>query len=134
MLDSAPRVTAQRSVAEGSGQQVQAGRGTSGDDDLFLTFGRIRANEFGYLGAGLLKGHSAACGKLMSPAVHAGVNRTIKIRFGINHRIRLLRGGRRIQIHQRMPMNLLIQNRELCPNLLKINHFFPSDVSNSYEI
>ena len=70
----------------------------------------------------------------MSPAVHAGVNRTIKIRFGINHRIRLLRGGRRIQIHQRMPMNLLIQNRELCPNLLKINHFFPSDVSNSYEI
>ena len=99
--------------------------GTTGDDDLLFTFGRIRADQLGHLGSGLLKGHGATGGQLVRTTVHAGVNCTVEVRLGVDHRIRLLRGGRRIQVHERVPVNLLIQNRELRPNRLKINHYVP---------
>ena len=117
--------TPQRCIAECGGEQVQSGRGTTGDDDLLFTFGRIRADQLGHLGSGLLKGHGATGGQLVRTTVHAGVNCTVEVRLGVDHRIRLLRGGRRIQVHERVPVNLLIQNRELRPNRRKINHCFP---------
>ena len=117
--------TPQRCIAECGGEQVQSGRGTTGDDDLLFTFGRIRADQLGHLGSGLLKGHGATGGQLVRTTVHAGVNCTVEVRLGVDHRIRLLRGGRRIQVHERVPVNLLIQNRELRPNRLKINHYVP---------
>ena len=117
--------TTQRCIAECGGEQVQSGRGTTGDDDLFFAFRCIRADQLGDLGTGLFESHGTTGRQLVGTAVHAGVDRTVEVRLGVDHRIRLLRGGRRIQVHERVPVNLLIQNRELAPNLLKINHYVP---------
>ena len=70
--------TPQRCIAECGGEQVQSGRGTTGDDDLLFTFGRIRADQLGHLGSGLLKGHGATGGQLVRTTVHAGVNCTVE--------------------------------------------------------
>ena len=116
------RTAAHRRVAEGGGQQIEARGGTGGHHKLFTPlFGRS-ANETGHGGTGIFERHRAACGELMGAAVHAGVDRLVESAFRIDHGLRLLGRGRRIQIHQRAPMDLLAQNRELPSNRLEIRH------------
>ena len=114
--------TTERGIAEGRGQQIQPCGRAGGDDDLLLAFRRIGADQPGHLGAGLLERHGAARGKLVGTAVHAGVDRPIEFRFRVNHALRFLRGRGGVQIHQRMPVNLLVQNRKFLTNRCKIRH------------
>ena len=117
--------TAQTRVAERGGKKIQSRGGPGGDDDLLVALLGVGSDQAGDLRAGVLERHGAAGRQLMRPAVHAGVDRAVKLALRIDHALRLLRGGRGIQIDERMPVDLLIQNRELRPNRRKINHCFP---------
>ena len=115
-----------RRVAERGGKKIQSRGGPGGDDDLLVALlGDSAPTRLGDLRAGVLERHGAAGRQLMRPAVHAGVDRAVELALRIDHALRLLRGGRGIQIDERMPVDLLIQNRELRPNRRKINHCFP---------
>ena len=117
--------TAQTRVAERGGKKIQSRGGPGGDDDLLVALLGVGSDQAGDLRAGVLERHGAAGRQLMRPAVHAGVDRAVELALRIDHALRLLRGGRGIQIDERMPVDLLIQNRELRPNRRKINHCFP---------
>ena len=116
---------AEARIAEGGGEQVQAGGRTGGHHDLLLAFRGVGADQSRNLGARILESRGRARRQLMRPTVHAGVDRAVELGFRIDHALRLLRGRRGVQIHERMPVYLLIQNRELRPNRRKINHCFP---------
>ena len=51
---------------------------------------------------------------MMGAAVHIGVHRAVVVLQHVQHRFRFLGGGTVIQIHQRLAVDLLIQDRELC--------------------
>ena len=50
---------------------------------------------------------------MMGAAVHIGVHRAVVVLQHVQHRFRFLGGGTVIQIHQRLAVDLLIQDREL---------------------
>ena len=58
----------------------------------------------------------------MGSAMHAGVDRLVETRFGVNDTLRLLRCGATVEIHQRMAIDLLVENGELIANRSDIRH------------
>src|SRR5579883_1275611 len=52
----------------------------------------------------------------MDTPMHVGVVVLVVMAKGIQNRDRLLRGGRVIEVHQWLPMNLLVQNRKIGAN------------------
>ena len=58
----------------------------------------------------------------MRSTMHAGVDGAVKIAFGVDHALRLLRSRRGIQIHERMAVDLLIKDRKFLANRCKIGH------------
>src|SRR5690242_15542568 len=56
----------------------------------------------------------------MNPAMNIGVVVFVVMNKRINYRARLLRSGRIIQINQGVPVNLLMQDREVRSNLLEL--------------
>ena len=52
----------------------------------------------------------------MNAAMDVGVVVLVIIHQRLDHRARFLRGGGVVEIDERLPMDLLIQNREIAPN------------------
>ena len=111
-----------RGVAESGGQQIKAGRGPCGHHQLLGARLTVGTDQGSHLGAGGFESLRAAGGKLMGPPVHAGVDSLVEIGLSLNHLPRLLRCCGGIQIDQRIPMNLLVQNGELLAYGGKISH------------
>ncbi len=72
-----------------------------------------RIDEAGDRLAGGLEGQGGAAAQSMGGAVNIGVVGPIVVRYGIQHRLRLLGCGGVIQIDQRMAVDLLRQGRKL---------------------
>lgn len=100
----------EKSAAPAVGNQVNAlGRAACEND--FLVAGGM--NEFGHLGPGGLKGRCRPVAELMNPAMHVAVVPQIKIAHRLNDRHRFLARGGIVEIHQRLPIDPLIQNGKI---------------------
>ncbi len=106
--DFVPRL--ELAQAPALGHQVDRLSGTAGPDHL-ATVRRIdKASD---CLAGGLEGPCGAAAQSMGGAVNIGVVGPIVVRYGIQHRLRLLGRGGVIQIDQRMAVDLLRQGRKL---------------------
>jgi hypothetical protein len=107
----------QQQLPQAERRQVQARRGATGEDHLVrmlrvdvgadrLTCGFLR---LGGLGA-----------QRMHATVHVGVDRGVVRALGLDHTARLLAGRGVVEVHQRLAMHQLLQDRELRTDLLHI--------------
>src|SRR5262249_61243830 len=62
----------------------------------------------------------SALGKRMHATMDVGIIVPIKMFDGLDHCQRLLRGGRVIQVDQRLAVNALVKNRKVATDLLDI--------------
>ena len=90
--------------------EVDALCGATGENDLVLRGG---SDEMGDLFACGLKGLRGAVAQLMQCAVHIGVVPLVVVRERLNDGAWLLATGGIVQIHQRVPMHLLIEDGEV---------------------
>ena len=59
-------------------------------------------------------------GEIVHAAMNVGVVALVVMRDGVDHRPRLLRGRGVVEVHQRMPVHLLLQNGKIAANRLDI--------------
>ena len=104
-------------AAPGTADQVDAFGGAA-DEDQFIFAARIQ-KALG-LGAGFLVGGGGALGELVNAAVDVGAVHFVEAADGIDHRERLLGGGGAIQIHQRLAVDVLLEDREILPDPLHV--------------
>ena len=101
------------------GHQVDGFGGASGPDD-FSGAGRVQKLAHGFPGA--FKRSRRTITQGMGATVHIGVHLAVIAIHGIQHGLWLLRRRAVVQIHQRLPVDLLIENREVTANGLHIKH------------
>ena len=49
----------------------------------------------------------------VDPAMHVGVGRLVVLLHGVEHRVGLLRGGRRVEVHEPLAVHHLVEDREV---------------------
>src|SRR6185436_3055286 len=90
--------------------QVDPFGGPASEDDFL---GAARANESGHPFPGALVGAGRAVAQLMDAPVNIGVIMLIIVPERFKHLPGLLRGGGIVEVDQRMPVNLLIEDRKI---------------------
>ena len=113
MTISSPALTFLRPQA--AGHQVDAFGGAAHEDQLVLGAG---VEEALGLGARLFVGRRGALAQLVHAAMDVGAIHLVELADGVDHRERLLRRGGVIQIHQRLAVDALLQDREILPDLV----------------
>src|SRR5215472_13322087 len=117
-------------AAVGLCYQVDGLRGAAGEDDFLVVPGIQEALDGS---AGLFIMLRGAFGKRVHAAMDVGVIVAIIMFDGLDHGQRLLRGGRVIQVDQRLAVNALVKNRKVATDLLDIKsvpHGFTSSARN----
>ena len=84
------------------------------------SFFAARVQKAPGLGAGFLVGGGGALGEFVNAAVDVGAVHFVEAADGIDDRERLLRGGGAIQVHQRLAVDVLLEDREILPDLLHV--------------
>jgi len=97
-------------ATEGIGDQVDRLGGVAGEDDLFLAPG---IEELLHGLARALVGLGCFVGEIMQATVYVGVLLGIGLVDAVEHRLRLLRRGRVVEIDQRLAVDLHRQRREV---------------------
>ena len=97
-------------AAEGVGDEIDRLGGVAGEDDLFRPSGieertHLLARAFVGLGRGI--------GEVMQAAMHIGVFVRVGVLDAIEHRLRLLRRGRVVEIDERLAIDLHAEDREI---------------------
>ena len=87
------------------------------EDQLVLA---LRVEESARLGAGLLVRGCRALAELVDAAVDVGAIHLVELADGVDHRERLLRGGGAIQIHQRLAVDRLLEDRKVLADPLHV--------------
>ena len=95
------------------GHQVDAFGGAAHEDQLALA---ARVEESLHLGARRFVGRRGALAQLVHAAMNVGAIHFVELANRFDHRVRLLRRGRVIQIHQRLAVYGLLENREILPD------------------
>jgi len=65
----------------------------------------------------------------MDSAVHVGVVLQVVARDRVDHRTRLLAGRRAVEIDERLPADLLVENREVLANPLDVQRRDPASLA-----
>ena len=99
--------------AEGIGDQVNAFRGAPHEDDFI---GRGGAKEMGDLGARGLVRIAGARRQCVRRPMDVRILVRIEIRHAVDHRLRLVRGGRIIEPRQRLAVDALKQHGKIAPH------------------
>ncbi len=94
------------------GDEVDRLGGVPGPDDLA---GVRDADQTGDLAASTLVGSRGALGQLVDAAMDVGVVAAVVGVDRLDDHARLLRGRRGVQVDQRVPVHLLVQDREVRP-------------------
>ena len=93
--------------------QVDGGGGAAGPDELF----RFRAGEkAGHGVPGLLEGVGRTVAQGVDAAVYVGIVMAVIVTDRLDHARGLLGGGGIVQVHQRMAVDLLVQDGEVAPH------------------
>jgi hypothetical protein len=92
------------------GQEIDAFGGAASEND-FITAGRV--DEFRGAMAGGFEGGSGAVAQFVNAAVNVGIVLLVVIAQRIENGPRFLRGGGVIEVDQRIPVDLLVQNRKI---------------------
>ena len=90
------------------------GLGGAAHKDHFVHIGRV--DELLHALAGAFVGVGGACGQFMGSAVDVGVLVLIEVRDAINHRLRLVRGGRVVKPHQLAAVHALGEHGKVAAN------------------
>ena len=99
-------------AAPGLGDEVDAFGGAADEDDL----ARLRRVEEALdLDAGLFVGRGGALAQHVDAAMDVGVVDFVEVSNGVEDREGLLRGGRVVEVDQRLAVDLLPQDRESPP-------------------
>ena len=97
-------------LAVGGRHEVDRLGDVTGEDDLFAAAG---VDELRHLGAGALIGLGRGVGEVVQAAMHIGVFGRVGLHDAVEHRSRLLRGRRVVEIDQRLAVDLHGQRREI---------------------
>ena len=100
-------------AAETLGDEVDA-LGGAADEDDFACFGRV--DEALHLGARILVGLRGPLAEQVNAAMDVAALGRVKAFQGVEDRLRLLRGGRVVEIHQRPAVDLLPQDGKVGPD------------------
>jgi hypothetical protein len=92
------------------GHQVDALRRPAREHDLVRAAG---IDELRRAGPGRFKGRCRPIAQLMDSAVHVGVVAFVVANQRVDHGARFLAGRRVVEIDQRFPVDLLIEDREV---------------------
>ncbi len=115
-------VSRAKQVLKPAGYHVQAVGRTAREDDAFVLGS---PDEAGHRRARLLKGVGGHMGQVVHPAVHVRVARPVVVHDDGKHLVGHLRRRRVVQVHQRVPVHLLAQNREVLPYAFHIHSRHP---------
>ena len=99
--------------APGRGDEVDRLGRVAGEDDLLVAAG---VEEFCHLGAAALIGLGRGIGEVMQPAMHVGVFALVGLGHALQHRGRLLRRRRVVEIDQRLAVHLERQRGKILPH------------------
>src|SRR5919198_1006512 len=103
------------------GNEVQRLRRLAREDDLPR---RRRVDEGGHLLAGELELRGRAFGERVDTAVHVRVRGLVERAHRVKYLTRLLRGDRRIQVRKRLAVDLLLEDRKIGSQTLRIEPGF----------
>src|ERR671930_1251676 len=103
------------------GNEVQRLRRLAREDDLPR---RRRVDEGGHLLAGELELRGRAFGERVDTAVHVRVRGLVERAHRVEYLTRLLRGDRRIQVRKRLAVDLLLEDRKIGSQTLRIEPGF----------
>ena len=106
-----------RSRRERIGDEVDRLGRVAGEDDLFLAPGVEEGRDF--LARALI-GFGRLIGEVVQTAMHVGVLRRVGLVQTIEHRLRLLRRSRVIEIDQRLAVDLHGQDRKIRANAVYV--------------
>jgi hypothetical protein len=112
--------------APGVGNEVDALRGAAGEDDLVLGGG---AKETCRFLACRLKGIGRPGAQLMQRTMDVGIVTLVIVRQCLNDGPRLLAGGRAVQIDQRVPLNLLVEDGKIGADAMPVHDFGPRQLA-----
>ena len=106
-------------LAERAGHEVDGLGGAACKDNLL---GLTRMDKLAHLLARRLMEVGGLLREVVHTTVHIRIHVEILIAHSVEHAERFLRGGRIIQIHQRLTIHFASQNREILPYLIDIVH------------
>src|SRR5262245_55862683 len=95
------------------GDEVDPLGGATNEDDLSIVRGVEKA---GHLGAGTLKDLRGLLAQEVDPAMDIRVLRQVILSDRIEHVLRFLARGRVVEVDERFPVNLLLENGKVVPN------------------
>ena len=101
----------------GVGDEVQALGRVSREDDLLR---RRRVDEAGHGLARALVGGGCPLGELVDAAVHVRVGRLVELPQRVEHLRRLLRRRGRVEVGERLPVDLLLEDGEIGAKLARV--------------
>jgi hypothetical protein len=100
-------------ITPGAGDQIDAFRRVSGEDDFAH---RRRVHERAHFLPRAFIRCRRALAQFVDPAMDVRVVMFVVRTQRVDHRLRFLRGGGIVQIHQRLAVHLLVQGRKRRPN------------------
>ena len=111
----------QKQLPQAERRQVQTPRRATGEDHLVRMPG-VDVPADG-LPRGLLRFGGLGAQRVYAP-VHVGVDRGVVGALGLDHAARLLAGRSVVEVHQRLAVHQLLQDGELCAELLHVEDWF----------
>ena len=117
MMISSPALTCVRPQV--CADQVDAFGGAANEDDLLRLRGVQKALD---LDARLFVGSGGALAQLVHAAVDVGAVHFVETADGVDDRVRLLRGGGVVQVHQRLAVDVLLEDREILPDAVSTSN------------
>ena len=105
-------------ATEGGGHKVDALGGTPCEDNLMAMAG---IDKLLHLTADSLVAVGGLGGQMVRPAVDVGVEVEVIVVQGIDDRERLLRGGRIVEVDERVAMHLPVKYRELLTYVVNVH-------------